>query len=199
MKNIKILLKLCLFIGIVTTFANQIFSGNAPYIYYIQVNPKNITNNLVIYYKGNYFDINNGKSIITSIKPIDRLYLLFTNPNNLPKPILDNNKKTVVALEISNSKNYILYYIKNIDSKVEIIKEDIQSNPTIVPEDAIIIPVDPKFIEKIEQIKNNNSDSFCKNLIKIDFSDKLLQKDIDSAILAHADLKPFHSFNKIIR
>lgn len=181
------------------------------YSYFLRIQFPNIKKMPLIrgYYKGTPLEFENDFCIIPEDKDYCNFTIFITKPEDAPQPKSDrNNIKYLKRM----SDNCRLFYISrciscdNSDEKLWKVKEEKIANlPGRIPDDAIILLMDPEHISQlkeevesksIEKIGRNNLVNLPKIIIKSDISQEILEEVANIAALAAIDLRATHRAEK---
>ncbi len=168
-----------------TNAANKTSQNQITYILSLNL-PEKIKNAPTINasYKGYRLAFENKLCYITEAKQSNNFVLVIT-PEVEPKI----EGKSVKYLERSKDKPCRLFYISNfnfndlgnLDWTVE--EEKPENLPIKLPEDAIIILMNPNYIEKIQPINSTNKNNNLKHLAEI-----IIKKDVSQDELDHESI-----------
>ncbi len=99
---------------------------------------------------------------------------------------------TIQSISVPENEPYLFYRITDKDDKLDIKQDKLSEQKNIIPDDALIISINPKYLEKIEPW-NINLPTHIKKLPSIILSDNTKQQKASTKSLLYGlDSKVFH-------
>lgn len=154
------------------------------------------------YYKGEPLEFEQNFCIIHEAFLSNHFSLFITSPENSPQPKSDGNN--VKYLERIKSKPYKLYNFnrtENDDTYSWHVEEEKDLMPLRIPDDAIILLINPEYIESITENNELSQEktvgltkliTLPKVVLKHTLQQEELAKASDTALLASLDLRAIH-------
>jgi hypothetical protein len=154
------------------------------------------------YYKGKKLTFDQDFALISETKNGVNFSLFITQPEYAPKPKCDGN--TIRYFERHAHKPGKFFHINRLpygSQMWRVIEKKVEHIPLRLPDDTIILLLDPKFVSEIKQIADSQlvSDLYQNNLIalptiilKPDLNQEELTHTTELSLLAACDLNTFH-------